>query len=91
MTARKRHKLHEIRVAAVAAMHDGKSEVYVEGKGVLLISWHPLSRLAPNVAGDGFALADETDTHDDVPTLSEEDIRRTLDDTARRNRRNGDH
>jgi hypothetical protein len=40
---------------------------------------------------DGFALADdEATTHDDVPTLSEEDIRRTLDDTARRNRGAGD-
>jgi hypothetical protein len=35
--------------------------------------------------------ADLVSTRDDVPTLSEDDIRKTLEDTARRNRGKGDH
>lgn len=56
MTERKRFKLHEVRAATGCAIAEGKAEIVVPDKGVLLMTWHPLSRLAPNTEGDGFLL-----------------------------------
>jgi hypothetical protein len=55
-------KLHEIRVAAGCAIADGKALVRTDS-GFLLMTFHPRSRIAPNVAGDGWAL-----DADDEPT-----------------------
>lgn len=57
---RKTWPLSQIRVAAGQAIAEGKSIVRTD-EGVLVISYHPLSRVAPNVEGDGWPLDDETE------------------------------
>lgn len=68
---RKVWPLSQIRVAAGQCIAEGKAIVTCDG-GVITMAYHPISRIAPNVEGDGFALADElADTQDDNATTSE--------------------
>lgn len=55
---RRTFRLHEVRAAIGCAIAEGKALV-VADRHVLVITAHPISRLAPNVEGDGFALEDE--------------------------------
>ena len=59
VSGRRTFPLSQIRVAAGQAIAEGKSIVTTDG-GVIVLSYHPLSRVAPNVEGDGFALVDES-------------------------------
>ena len=59
VSGRRTFPLSQIRVAAGCAIAEGKSIVTTDG-GVIVLSYHPLSRVAPNVEGDGFALVDES-------------------------------
>ena len=60
--ASKAWPLSSIHVAAGQAISEGKALVRCDS-GVIVLSFHPLSRIAPNVDGDGFALdADDGDT-----------------------------
>jgi hypothetical protein len=54
--------LSQVRVAAGCCIADGKAIVVTDG-GVIVMAYHPRSRIAPNVAGDGWAL-----DADDEPT-----------------------
>ena len=59
VSGRRTFPLSQIRVAAGQAIAEGKSIVTTDG-GVIVLSYHPLSRVAPNVDGDGFPLVDES-------------------------------
>jgi hypothetical protein len=63
VSGRRTFPLSQIRVAAGQALAEGKA-IVVADRHVLVITAHPLSRLAPNVEGDGFALTDDEDTKD---------------------------
>lgn len=63
--ATKTFGLHQAKVACEVAIREGKALV-TTATHALVISAHPLSRIAPNVEGDGWPLAfDLSDTHDD--------------------------
>jgi hypothetical protein len=63
VSGRRTFPLSQIRVAAGCAIAEGKSIVTTDG-GVIVMSFHPLARIAPNVeGGDGFPLeADDLET-----------------------------
>lgn len=61
VSGRRTFSLSQIRVAAGCAIAEGKALVTCDG-GVITLAFHPLSRIAPNVEGDGFALADDDAT-----------------------------
>lgn len=64
VSGRRTFPLSQIRVAAGCAIAEGKAIVTTDG-GVIVLSYHPLSRIAPNVEGDGFPLeADDLVTKD---------------------------
>jgi hypothetical protein len=66
VSGRRTFPLSQIRVAAGQAISEGKALVKCDG-GVITLQYHPFSRLAPNVEGDGFALVDEdATTRDDT-------------------------
>lgn len=65
LAGRETFPLSRIHVAAGAAIANGKSVVRCDS-GVLVLSYHPLSRIAPNVENDGFALSDD-ETQDGYP------------------------
>lgn len=54
------YPLSQIRVAAGQAIAEGKAIVTTDN-GVLVLSYHPLHRIAPSVEGDGFPLESETE------------------------------
>jgi hypothetical protein len=56
--SRKSWPLSSIRIAAGQAIAEGKAIVTCD-QGVLVLAYHPLSRIAPSVEGDGFDLATE--------------------------------
>ena len=58
LAGRQTFPLSRIHVAAGCAITEGKALV-TTAEGVLVLSYHPLSRIAPNVEGDGFDLATE--------------------------------
>ncbi len=60
VSGRRTFPLSQIRVAAGCCIAEGKAIVTCDG-GVITMAFHPLSRIAPNVAGDGWALDDETE------------------------------
>jgi hypothetical protein len=65
VSGRRTFPLSQIRVAAGQAIAEGKSIVTTDS-GVLVLSYHPLSRVAPNAEGDGWPLDfDLSDTHDE--------------------------
>jgi hypothetical protein len=61
VSGRRTFPLSQIRVAAGQAIAEGKSIVTCD-QGVIVLAYHPLSRIAPNVDGDGFDLATEDET-----------------------------
>lgn len=62
VSGRRTFPISQIRVAAGCAIAEGKA-VVVADQHVLVITAHPITRIAPNVEGDGWMLdADDLDT-----------------------------
>lgn len=62
VSGRRTFPLSQIRVAAGCAIAEGKAIVTADA-GVIVLTYHPLSRIAPRVEGDGFALVDNDAHH----------------------------
>lgn len=62
VSGRRTFPLSQIRVASGCAIAEGKAIVTTD-EGVLVLTYHPLARISPNVEGDGFPLeADDLET-----------------------------